>query len=93
MKAVRIGRYGAIRESGVESRGRALLALSTLTAIALSLFAADTLLGYILDSLAVVAGALAVRMPSIDSGLSGADPSRRAHTLPAEGLSGVFNLN
>ena len=93
MKAVRIVRYGSIRLSVGEARGRALLALSTLTAIALSLLAADMLLGYILDSLAVVAGALAVRMPSIGSGLPGSDLSRRAHTLPAEGLSGVFNLN
>ena len=93
MKVVRISRWGTIREPGGEARGRSLLAMSTLTAVGLSLLAADMLLGYILDSLAVVAGALAVRMPSAGSGLPGADLSRRGHTLPTEGLSGVFNLN
>jgi hypothetical protein len=49
-------------ETGV--RGRCLYAASVLGALAFSLAAADAMLSTLLDSIAVVAGILAVRMPA-----------------------------
>jgi hypothetical protein len=63
IRAIRRTRERAHAEAETGLRGRCLYAASVLGALAFSLAAADAMLSTLLDSIAVVAGILAVRMP------------------------------